>query len=142
MAHEKYHTNLASEFYVMSVLSRLGLDANLTLGNQKAVDIVVARAAGDAVTIDVKAVVGKTDWLTGAAPLKPRERHFIVLLSYEGKFGDLERVPRAWIVPHAKFLPLVKASATGTMRYISRRRVIMELHNYENAWRLIDQRSE
>ena len=36
-----YNTNLASEFYVMSVLCRLGLEANLTLGNKKAVDIVV-----------------------------------------------------------------------------------------------------
>ena len=55
--------NLASEFYVMSVLCRLGMGANLTLGKKKAVDFVVFRAAGDAVTVDVKAVVGKADWL-------------------------------------------------------------------------------
>jgi hypothetical protein len=65
------------------------------------------------------------------------QRHFIVLLSYEGKFGDLGTGPRAWIVPHAKFLPLVKTTTTGRMRYVSRKRVITELHNYENAWRLI-----
>ena len=60
-----------------------------------------------------------------------------MLLPYEGRFGDLEKVPRAWVVPHPKFLPLVKTAATGTMRYVSRRRVITELHNYENAWGLI-----
>ena|SRR5918992_2143935 len=133
-----YNTNLASEFYVMSVLCRLGLDANLTLGNKKAVDIVVARAAGDAVTIDVKAVAGKTDWLAGSsAAIEPRKRHFVVLLSYEGRFPDLEKVPKAWIIPHADYLRLVKTASTGTMRYISRRQVRTEMHRFENAWRLI-----
>ena len=35
-----YNTNLASEFYVLSMLHRLGSDASLTLGNKKSVDIV------------------------------------------------------------------------------------------------------
>ena len=52
----KYETNLASEFYVLSTLHRLGADASLTLGNKKSVDIVVVRKAGDAVTVDVKGV--------------------------------------------------------------------------------------
>ena len=54
-----YNTNLASEFYVLSVLHRLGAEANLTLGNKKAVDIVIVHAAGDAVTVDVKGLAGK-----------------------------------------------------------------------------------
>jgi hypothetical protein len=41
-----YNTNLAAEFYVLSVLHRLGFDANLTLGNKKSVDIAVIRGAG------------------------------------------------------------------------------------------------
>lgn len=135
---QAYNTNLASEFYVMSVLCRLGLEANLTLGNKKAVDIVVVRAAGDAVTVDVKAVVGKTDWLAGSVPLgEPRKRHFVVLVSYEGRFVDHTRVPRAWVVPHAEFLQVVKTASTGTMRYVPRRVVLSDLNRYENAWRLI-----
>ena len=39
-----YNTNLASEFYVLSMLYRLGFDANLTLGNKKSVDITVVLA--------------------------------------------------------------------------------------------------
>ena len=39
----KYDTNLAAEFYVLSCLHRLGISANLTLGNRKGVDIVVTR---------------------------------------------------------------------------------------------------
>ena len=49
-----YNTNLAAEFYVLSMLHRLGFDASLTLGNKKAVDIVVVRDSGNVVTIDVK----------------------------------------------------------------------------------------
>ena len=45
----KYNTNLAAEFYVLACLHRLGVTANLTLGNKKGVDIVVVREAGDAV---------------------------------------------------------------------------------------------
>lgn len=62
MRKDGYDTNLASEFHVISLLHRLGLEANLTLGNKKAVDIVVVRRAGDAITIDVKAVAEKYDW--------------------------------------------------------------------------------
>lgn len=43
-----YDTNLASEFYVLAVLHRLGISATITLGNKKSVDIVIARDAGDA----------------------------------------------------------------------------------------------
>ena len=49
----RYNTNLAAEFYVLSVLHRLGADAMLILGNKKSVDIAIVRDAGDAVTIDV-----------------------------------------------------------------------------------------
>ena len=34
-------TGMVSEFYVLSVLLRCGINANLTLGNQKKVDIIV-----------------------------------------------------------------------------------------------------
>lgn len=57
-----HDTGMAAEFYVLSMLFRLGLNANLTLGNQKAVDIFVQRASGDTVTIDVKGLAGKTSW--------------------------------------------------------------------------------
>src|SRR5687768_5378317 len=60
-----YNTNLAAEFHVLSVLHRLGVDANLTLGNKKSVDIAIIRGAGDAVTVDVKGLAGTTGWPVG-----------------------------------------------------------------------------
>lgn len=45
MAKSGYNTNLASEFYILSMLHRLGADAMLTLGNKKSVDITVVQEA-------------------------------------------------------------------------------------------------
>jgi hypothetical protein len=50
MANIGYNTNLAAECYVLSMMHRLGAEANLTLGNKKSVDIASVRGAGDAIT--------------------------------------------------------------------------------------------
>lgn len=132
-----YDTNLASEFFVMSVLHRLGIEAHLTRGNKKAVDIVVVRAPGDTITVDVKAVAGKSDWLVGKAPGGPRDGHFIVLITYDGKFADLSVPPRAWVLSHPEFLELVQtAKPPSTMRYISRPDVL-KLTERAEAWKLL-----
>lgn len=69
----RYDTNLAGEFYALACLHRLGVTANLTLGNKKGVDIVVARKAGDAVTVEVKALAGKDYWpAQNLSAVKPR----------------------------------------------------------------------
>lgn len=52
-----YNTNLAAEFYVLSMLHHLGANAALALGNKKAVDIIVASEDGTTTTIDVKGLV-------------------------------------------------------------------------------------
>lgn len=137
MSAAKYNTNLASEFYALSVLYRLGCDAHLTLGNKKAVDIVVVRGPGDAVTLDVKAVVGKTDWLAGSPEAVARPRHFVPLMTYDGGFARISTVPRAWVLPHDVYLRLVKAAASPSkMRYLSRKQVT-GLTEYRDAWHLI-----
>ncbi|MBK7562889.1 MAG: hypothetical protein IPI21_00720 [Propionivibrio sp.] len=62
MSDAHYNTNLAAEFYVLSVLHRLGADATLTLGNKKSVDIAVVKGEGNTVTVDVKGLAGTTSW--------------------------------------------------------------------------------
>src|SRR5258707_835551 len=93
-----YNTNLAGEFYILSVLYRLGADANLTLGNKKSVDIVVVRSAGDAITLDVKALAGKTSWpvdnFRGG-----RKGHFLALVCFLDKIQDPSVLPEVYIVP-------------------------------------------
>ncbi len=137
MAQKGYLTNLASEFYVISTLCRLGLDASLTLGNRKRVDITVIIDEGKALTIDVKAVAGKVDWLLGNNPLQAAKNHFVVLLSYEGKFSDTSCLPKVWIVPSEKLASFVKVAGNNTTRFLSRKTFREDGKEYENAWGLL-----
>src|SRR2546428_14038014 len=100
MRQHGYETNLAAEFYVLSVLHRLGISATLTLGNKKSVDIVVVRQAGEAVTVDVNGVAGRWDWPGDniRKPAKPRQ-HFLVFVTYEGGFAEPKTLPRVWVAP-------------------------------------------
>jgi hypothetical protein len=129
-----YDTNLASEFYVLSALHRLGLDATLTLGNKKGVDLVVACGPGRAYTVEVKAVKGKNDWLVGSLGATAREHHFVVLVCYEDEFEDPDRVPSVWVYPHADVLPMIRTSKTGSANYLSRKQIRETGKAYAHAW--------
>src|SRR6185436_20234536 len=56
------HLDLAAKFYVLSVLHRLGAEANLTFAQPDDVDITVVQESGHVLTIDVKTLAGTTDW--------------------------------------------------------------------------------
>ena len=101
-----YNTNLAAEFHVMSVLHRMGFDASLTLGNKKAVDIVVVRDSGDAVTIDAKGISGTTGWPANNIKTKS-DRHFLVFVCYLGRIGDPSVQPEVYVVPSKRVPALV-----------------------------------
>lgn len=137
-----YSTNLASEFFIMSQLYRAGYDASLTLGNKKSVDITVVLAEGQAVTIDVKAVAGKDDWLLGNRPFHYAANHYVALVSYEKKFGELLSLPRVWIIPSSTLEPLVKVAGNGKTRYLSRKTITSQAEAYENGWHVLTGHSE
>jgi hypothetical protein len=130
-----YDTGLAGEFYVLACLHRLGMSATLTLGNQKAIDLVVLRRPGDAVTIDVKGVADKQGWITRNLSSESRPKHFLVLISFEGKIGDLASLPLVWVLPYV-------VAAAHVERWkdtfgIRRKTAIKELTRYRNAWHLL-----
>jgi hypothetical protein len=127
-----YATNLASEFHVLSVLHRLGANATMTLGNKKSVDIVVVRRQGSAITLDVKGVAGKWDWPADNIPRKAKAGHFLVLVSYEGKFEDTTAVPNVWVVPHTAVRHFIKQYSGR--RNVSRARLLKLGRDYRNAW--------
>jgi hypothetical protein len=105
MSDKSYNTNLASEFYVLSALHRLGLDAVLTLGNKKSVDLSVVRHAGDAVTVDVKGLAGKTGWPVDNATAATAN-HFLVFVCYCEKIEDVEVLPEVWVVPSTHLMTI------------------------------------
>ncbi len=136
MAKNGYNTNLAAEFFVLSSLHRLGMTANLTLGNKKSVDIVVVRDAGDAITLDVKGLAGATSWpVDNMREAKPN--HFLVFVGYNGKIDDPRTCPEVYIIPSKKIARFVYHSPRGGRRVVPRHRLRRKAIHYRDAWSLL-----
>lgn len=128
-----YDTNLASEFYVLAVLHRLGMTATITLGNKKSVDIVVTKDAGDAITIDVKGLAGKS-----SGPVDNlragRVNHFIVFVSFLGKINDPSVIPEIYVVPSLEITKLIYQNPSGNPRVIPLHRARKEWRHFREKW--------
>jgi len=131
-----YDTNLAAEFYVLSVLHRLGMSATLTLGNKKSVDIVIARDAGDAVTVDVKGLAGTTNWPVDNLKTG-RQKHFIAFVTFLGKISDPTVSPEVYIVPSDEVSALVYQNPGGNRRVVPLGRARKTWAKYRHAWQLL-----
>ena len=130
-----YNTNLAAEFHVLSSLHRIGVNANLTLGNKKSVDIVAVRDAGDAVTIDVKGLAGKTGWpVDNLKPPKPS--HFIVFVCFCGRIAGPSFSPEVWVIPSKK-VPALTYHAPGGRRVVSRATLNSKAKAFRSKWDLV-----
>ena len=127
-----YNTNLAAEFYVLSMLHRLGADANLTLGNKKSVDIAIIKDAGVAITVDVKGLEGKTGWpIDNVVGNKPN--HFLVFVCFLGKIADPLVLPEVYVVPSSD-LASITYHAPGGRRVVSLSLARQSGGQYREAW--------
>lgn len=133
MKSSNYNTNLAGEFFVLSVLHRFGTNAHLTLGNKKSVDIVVVRSAGDTITIDVKAIAGKTLW-----PLdnfkEVKGKHFLIFLSFLGRIQEPSVLPEVYVVPSADVASLTYHAPGGKRKGMQLSRMRHDGQRYRDAW--------
>lgn len=105
------HLELAAKFHVLSVLHRLGVEANLALAQPDNVDITVLGKAGQAVTIDVKIVEGAREWLVDQ--FSHRKHHYVVVVAFSSQ--DVV-APRAYVVASAalrKFLSRHKLTSVS-----------------------------
>jgi hypothetical protein len=89
------HLELASKFYVLSVLHRLGADATLTFSQSDNVDITVVLESGNALTVDVKTLTGPKEWPVG--DFSARTGHFLTFVWYPAE-ADPSVPPRVYIV--------------------------------------------
>lgn len=131
-----YNTNLAAEYYVLSMLYRKGLDAYLTLGNKKSVDIVIEKDNGELETIDVKGLAGKTCWPMDNFS-KKQDNHFIVLVSFLDKISDHDVAPECWIIPSLKVEKLFYHNPKGNRQVIDRYSFVKKGSEYKNNWELL-----
>lgn len=132
--NDSYNTNLAAEFYILSMLHRLGEDVFLTLGNKKAVDIVVRHSNGYTSTIDVKGSKDKTGWNVGN--IKMKQGHFIVLVSFLNKIRTINIMPEVYVVPSTKVKSFIRTYPNGR-KVIHMGKIRAKRNLYENAWHLI-----
>ncbi len=98
-------------------------------------DIIVAREAGDAVTLEVKGVARKYDWPADNLQSKSPSRHFVVLVSFEGGIADMALRPRCWVVPFPKVKPFLRQYRGR--RNVSRAAVLRGGGRFEDAWAVI-----
>lgn len=89
------HLELASKFYVLSVLHRLGADATLTFSQSDNVDITVVLESGNALTVDVKTLTGPKEW--PIAEFRARPGHFLTFVWYAAA-GRPDTPPGVYIV--------------------------------------------
>ena len=100
------NTALTSEYYVMYLLSRLDIDANLTIGNKKKVDIFVSKD-GFVKTIDVKGLSSNGDFIVGDYEKNiSDENHYYIFVYF--KNADISNdSPEVFIVPSTKIAKIV-----------------------------------
>lgn len=134
----KYNTNLAAEFWVLSMLHRLGADAALTLGNKKAVDILITTGEGQMKTVDVKGLEKKYDWPADNIRLPAPSNHFYVFLTFDGEIESPGHAPTVWIVPGDDVQRFIKHGTSRSWRsWVARSLLVHEGSQYLQAWSLL-----
>ena len=96
MYEDRDNTHMASEFYVFSMLHRIGANAFISMGNKKVVDIIVKKGE-KSLTIDVKGLQAKSSFPVNN--YRQVNGHYIVFVSYDGKFDNVITTPKVYIVP-------------------------------------------
>ncbi len=142
MENKGYNTNLASEYYVLSMLYRVGVNASITIGNKKSVDIMVEK--GDKLlTIDVK---GLRD--TSCFPIdnlkNKKPNHYLAFVSYRNSINNPAVIPTVYIVPanelekkHAKLggKSIVYVNPKGNRRVVEYHRLKKLGKKYLSRWK-------
>ena len=100
-------TGMVSEFYVLSVLLRCGINANLTLGNKKKVDIIVNNK-GVAMTIDVKGLKSSGDFIIGNYMESKDDKNHFYIFVYYSNFENVKENPELYVVPATEISAIVK----------------------------------
>jgi len=124
-----HHLELAAKFYVLSVLHRLGAEANLTFEQPDNVDITVVRESGQALTVDVKMLKGTKAW--PVEHLRAREHHFVVFVCFPEPAQEPEVTPDVYAVHSERLQRLLSDLPSNTLNVDS----IPKVAGERDAWR-------
>jgi len=133
-----YNTNLASEYYVLSMLYRQGFDAYITLGNRKGIDIILNLNDEKQITIDVKGLQGTTLFpLDNVDDQTAKPNHFVVFLSFLNKMSDPLVLPEIYVVPHNDLKDLMYHNPKGNRKGINLSMLRSTAAAYRNNWEIL-----
>lgn len=133
-----YNTNLASEYYVLSMLYRQGFDAYITLGNKKGIDIILNLNNVKQITIDVKGLQGTTLFpLDNVDDQADKPNHFVVFLSFLNKMNDPLVLPEIYILPHNDLKELMYHNPKGNRKGINLSMLRSTAATYRNNWEIL-----
>ena len=129
MRANNYNTGIASEYLVLSLLYRQGMEAYMSIGNKKAIDIRIIKNNDDIISLDVKAVRGYTSIIVNNIEVSPK--HFLALVIYNDKFEDVNATPEVYILPSLEAEKIIK-------HYKKEKRIMKgDILNYKNRWELL-----
>jgi hypothetical protein len=97
MRKDTFNTGIASEYLILSKFYRMELEAYMSQGNKKSVDIRVIKKDGQPISVDVKAVRGYSSLVVNNVVAK--DNHFVVFVIYNNKFEDVSVDPEIYVVP-------------------------------------------
>src|ERR1043166_1234478 len=101
------HLELSARFHVLSILHRMGVDANLANASQSGVDITIVQSPGRALTIDVQTLIGTNKWFV--RPFSARKHHYVAFVLFSGKTGkNPSEIPEVIIFPSARLQLLLE----------------------------------
>ena len=133
-----YNTNLASEYYVLSMLYRQGFDAYITLGNKKGIDIILNLNDVKQITIDVKGLQGTTLFpLDNLDEQANKPNHFVVFLSFLNKMSDPLELPEIYVLPHNILKELMYHNPKGNRKGINLSMLRSTAETYRNNWQIL-----
>lgn len=111
---EGRHLELAAKFHVLSVLHRLGAEANLTLTYRDSVDITVVRESGDALTIDVKTLRGTKTW--SVETFNARKHHFVVFVCFPKLPLYSDASPHVYVMQSERLQRFIRTLSSDRLR--------------------------
>lgn len=124
-----FDTGVAAEYFVLSQLYRMGLEAYVSQGNKKSVDIRVVLSDSKSISIDVKAVRGYSSLVVNN--VVPKENHYLAFVIYKNKFEDIQVFPSVYILPSEEVPKITK-------RWKKEKRVMKgDLEPYINKWEFL-----
>lgn len=133
------NTNLAAEYYVLSMLYRIGVEAYITLGNKKSVNILVKKNRKN-LTINVKSIRNITSFSIENWR-KNDKNHYLVFVSFLRRIRDTKYLPEVYVVPSTHLEKKFRELNNKSLIYKKNDKMVVELsrlrklgRKYLNNW--------